>query len=214
MLLFALVYQHTAHLQYTVPKLLPCCHANASLIVCRRLWMSGKCALFFSYTDTISFYYPPPHLPCYMNLAHLRQMMFRCKLCVSLICLFFPLSLSWAPSFRTVTYGRQLCREPQSVFMVSCTSSHTAAQLPTLLRAYSSLPTSGHVFCVCEILHCCCMLLSPQLLPCWRRWGELLMACGAQTEVPATACGQAYSTPSSKNTKLKQIAPFKVILGK
>lgn len=182
--------------------------------------------LFSSLTLTLTFSYPPPHLPCSHKSSpdpplHLRQMMCRCKLCISLIRLFLPLSLSCTPSFRTVTYGRQLCWEPQSVFTASCTLSHTAAQLPTLLGAYSSLPASGHVF-----LHrgnpaplllaaaCCCLLLFPQLLPCWRRWGELLMACGVQTAVPATATGQPYSTPSSKNTKVKQTAPFRLLASK
>lgn len=114
--------------------------------------MSDKSALFFSCSDTIAFYYPPPpHLPGSREFGrdpppHLRQMMCRRRLCTSLICLFLPLSLSCAPSFRTVTYSRQLCREPQSVFTESCTLSHTAAQLPTLLVVYSSLPASGHVF--------------------------------------------------------------------
>ena len=91
------------------------------------------------------------------------------------------------------------------------THSRTAANFT---RSVLQPPYLWPCFFVCEILHCCCMLFSPQLLPCWRRWGELLMACGAQTEVPATASGQVYSTPSSKNTKLKQTAPFKVILAK
>lgn len=37
------------------------------------------------------------------------------------------------------------------------------------------------------------------------------MACGVQTVVPTTATGQAYSTPSSKNTTLKQTAPFTAV---
>lgn len=107
-------------------------------------------ALFFCYSDTITFYYLPLIFHVMINLAlililHLREMIRGCKLCDSLICLFLPLSLSCSPSFRTVTYGRQLCREPQSVFTLSCTLSHTAAQLPTLLRACSSLPASSHV---------------------------------------------------------------------
>lgn len=107
-------------------------------------------ALFFSYSDTITFYYLPLIIHVMINLAlilllHLREMIRGCKLCDSLIHLFLPLSLSCSPSFRTVTYGRQLCREPQSVFTLSCTLSHTAAQLPTLLRACSSLPASSHV---------------------------------------------------------------------
>lgn len=106
---------------------------------------------FSSLTDTKTFSHPPPHLPCSHEFGpdpplHLRQMMCRCELCLSLIHLFLPLSPSCTPSFRTVTYSRQLCREPQSVFTASCTLSHTAAQLPTLLWAFSSSPASGHVF--------------------------------------------------------------------
>lgn len=112
--------------------------------------MSNKFELS-SLPDTITFARPLTHLPCSHEfgpdpLLHLRRMMCRCKICLSLTHLFLPPSSSCTPSFRTVTWGRQLCREPQSVFTVRCTSSHAAAQLPTLLGASSSLPASGNVF--------------------------------------------------------------------
>lgn len=133
-----------------------CFHAIAFLIVNICHWKSDKWPLFFSFTNTVTFSYPPlHHLPCSHKFGpdpplHLRPMMCRCKLCISLIRLVLPLSPSCTPSFRTVTYGRQLCGEPQSVFTARRTLSHAAAQLPNLRGAYSSLPASGHVF-----LHWC-----------------------------------------------------------
>lgn len=143
-------------------------------------------------------------------------MMCRCKLCVSLIRLFLPLSLSCTPSFRTVTYGRQLCREPQSVFTASCTLSHTARTAANFTRSVLQPPCLWPCFFFVPVRSCtaAACFFCPQLLPCWRRWGELLMACRVQTAVPATATGQAYSTPSRKNTKLKQTAPFRVLPSK
>ncbi|KAI9546761.1 hypothetical protein NQZ68_022706 [Dissostichus eleginoides] len=63
-------------------------------------------------------------------------MMCRCKPCLSLIHLFLPLSLSCTPSFRTVTYGRQLCREPQSVPSVLTAYQDGEISTPSPFLAY------------------------------------------------------------------------------
>lgn len=137
--------------------------------------------LFFSfsfYTDATAFYDPPLHLPSSHEsgpdpLLNSRQMMCSRRLCTSLICLVLPLSLSCAPSFRTVTYSCQLCREPQSVFMESCALSHTAVQLPTLLVVQPScLWPCFFFFLLWWWLDPALLLfLSPQLLPCWKGGG-------------------------------------------
>lgn len=128
------------HLLYlrilTLHRAQNCFHANASLIVgrCRgesdmgcRGWGGG--APFFSCADTISFSRSSSHKFGPDPRRHLRQMMRGCKLCIPLIRLFLPPSLSCTPSFTAATYGRQLCREPQSVFTARRTLSHTAAQM-------------------------------------------------------------------------------------
>lgn len=170
--------------------------------------------LFFSfsfYTDATAFYDPPLHLPSSHEsgpdpLLNSRQMMCSRRLCTSLICLVLPLSLSCAPSFRTVTYSCQLCREPQSVFMESCALSHTAVQLPTLLVVQPSClwPCFFFFFALVVVRsRSAAVSFSPAAALLERRWGELLMACSLQPAVPATAIRTAYTTPSSENTLTK-----------
>lgn len=126
------------HLLYlrilTLHRAQNCFHANASLIVgrCRgESNMGGREveAPFFSRADTISFSRSSSHKFGPDPRRHLRQMMRGCKLCIPLIRLFLPPSLSCTPSFTAATYGRQLRREPQSVFTARRTLSHTAAQM-------------------------------------------------------------------------------------
>lgn len=123
-------------------------------------------APFFSRADTISFSRSSSHKFGPDPRRHLRQMMRGCKLCIPLIRLFLPPSLSCTPSFTAATYGRQLCREPQSVFTARRTLSHTAAQMldqrgarlqPSCLWPHFFLSPAPGLF-----LHrccCCCMLL-------------------------------------------------------
>lgn len=123
---------------------------------------------FFSCADTISFSRSSSHKFGPDPRRHLRQMMRGCKLCIPLIRLFLPPSLSCTPSFTAATYGRQLCREPQSVFTARRTLSHTAAQMldqrgarlqPACLWPhffFSSAPGLFLHHCCCC---CCCMLL-------------------------------------------------------
>lgn len=87
------------------------------------------------------------------------------------------------------------------------THSHTAANIiPSVVQPSCLWPC--FFFGFGKVLHQCCMLLSLQLHPCWRRWGELLMACGVQTVVTTT--GQAYSPSFSKNLKLKQSRSIRI----
>lgn len=125
-------------------------------------------------------------------------MMRGCKLCIPLIRLFLPLSLSCTPSFTAATYGRQLCREPQSVFTARRTLSHTAAQM--LDQRGAPLQPSclwPHFF----FFSCPRLVPAPLLLhaPLLLSEGELLMTWRVQTAVPAAATGKVHGSPFSVN---------------
>lgn len=123
------------------------------------------------------------------------------KVCVSLITLSPPTIPFLCSIFQNCNLGRQLCREPQSIFMGSCTLSHNSTTA-SFTRSVLQTPRLRPRLCDGVILHHRCFAL-PQLALWQRRRGELLTPCSALTPAP-TAAGQTCSAPFHKHTQLAQ----------